>query len=87
MLGKDLLIAIFIVVIWGVNFVAIAWGLEGMPPLLMGGLRFLLVASVGALFLNDPIPHLYGGWPMLCLLAFCNLHFYFQLWPMGCPLG
>ena len=54
MLGKDLLIAIFIVVIWGVNFVAIAWGLEGMPPLLMGGLRFLLVASVGTLFFKRP---------------------------------
>ena len=40
---KDTLLGLFIIVIWGVNFVVIAWGLDGIPPLLMGAERFLLV--------------------------------------------
>ena len=36
--------ALLVVLIWGVNFVVIHVGLVGVPPLLLGALRFLLVA-------------------------------------------
>ena len=41
---KDLLIALVVIVAWGVNFVVIKVGLDGLPPMLLGALRFLLVA-------------------------------------------
>ncbi|SQI44017.1 Probable amino-acid metabolite efflux pump [Leminorella richardii] len=44
MTRKDGLLALLVVVIWGINFVAIKMGLQNMPPLLLAGLRFLLVA-------------------------------------------
>lgn len=40
---RDMLLALCVVVIWGVNFVVIKVGLHGMPPLLLGALRFILV--------------------------------------------
>lgn len=87
MSGKDLLLAIFIVVIWGVNFVVITWGLEGMPPLLMGGLRFLLVASVGSLFFKRPnTPFLW--WVAYAIpISFLQFSFLFSAMAFGMPAG
>ena len=51
---KDTLIGLFIVLIWGVNFVVIAWGLDDLPPLLLGAARFLFVAMLGSLFVRAP---------------------------------
>ena len=39
---KDLLIALVVIVAWGINFVVIKVGLDGLPPMLLGALRFLL---------------------------------------------
>jgi len=33
---KDLLIALVVIVAWGVNFVVIKVGLDGLPPMLLG---------------------------------------------------
>lgn len=41
---RDWVAAFTIIVAWGVNFVVIRWGLDEIPPFLLGGLRFLLVA-------------------------------------------
>lgn len=41
---KDWGLALLVVLAWGVNFVVIKWGLDELPPLLLGALRFLLVA-------------------------------------------
>lgn len=41
---KDGFLALLVVVVWGLNFVVIKVGLHHMPPLLLAGLRFLLVA-------------------------------------------
>lgn len=41
---KDLLLALTVVLVWGVNFVIIKVGLHGVPPMLLGALRFALVA-------------------------------------------
>lgn len=84
---KDMLIALSIVVIWGVNFVFIAWGLEGMPPLLMGGLRFLLVASIGSLFFKRPdIPFVW--WVAYAIpISFLQFTFLFSAMAYGMPAG
>ncbi|MCP6423477.1 EamA family transporter, partial [Klebsiella pneumoniae] len=39
---KDMLLALLVVVAWGVNFVVIKLGLQDMPPFLLAGLRFSL---------------------------------------------
>ncbi|GAA0595138.1 EamA family transporter [Kribbella sandramycini] len=47
---RDLLLALTVVTIWGVNFVVIEVGLEDFPPLLFTALRFFF-AAVPAMFL------------------------------------
>jgi O-acetylserine/cysteine efflux transporter len=37
---KDLLIALVVIVAWGVNFVVIKVGLDGLPPMLLGHCAF-----------------------------------------------
>ncbi|HHF8898575.1 TPA: EamA family transporter [Escherichia coli] len=41
---KDGVLALLVVVVWGLNFVVIKVGLHNMPPLMLAGLRFMLVA-------------------------------------------
>ncbi|EKS73339.1 MULTISPECIES: O-acetylserine/cysteine exporter [Caballeronia] len=50
---KDLLIASVVILAWGVNFVVIKLGLHGVPPMLLGALRFAL-AAVPAIFVKRP---------------------------------
>lgn len=54
MTRKDGLLALLVVVAWGLNFVVIKVGLHAMPPLLLAGLRFLLVAFPALLFVSRP---------------------------------
>ncbi|UTH30425.1 EamA family transporter [Ectopseudomonas hydrolytica] len=51
---KDLLLALLVIVVWGLNFVVIKVGLEGMPPMLMGALRFMLAAFPAILLVRRP---------------------------------
>ncbi|SAL74692.1 permease [Caballeronia peredens] len=50
---KDLLIAAVVILAWGVNFVVIKLGLHGVPPMLLGALRFAL-AALPAFFVKRP---------------------------------
>lgn len=87
MTPKDLFLALFIIVVWGVNFVVIAWGLEGMPPLLMGGLRFLLVASVGSLFFKRPSTPFRWWLAYAIPISFLQFAFLFSALAFGMPAG
>lgn len=51
---RDRLLALTIILVWGVNFVVIKVGLQGVPPLLLAGLRFLLVAFPAICFFARP---------------------------------
>ena len=51
---KDWGLALLVVLAWGVNFIVIKWGLDELPPLLLGALRFLLVAFPAVLFIKAP---------------------------------
>ena len=84
---KDTFIGLVIIFIWGFNFVVIAWGVESMPPLLMGGLRFLLVALLGSFFIAKPnIP---WRWMALYALTLCFGQFslLFSALAFGMPAG
>lgn len=50
---SHLLLALLVVLIWGMNFLFVSFGLTEIPPLLLCALRFLL-ASVPAIFFIKP---------------------------------
>lgn len=51
---RDLLLALVVIVVWGLNFVVIKIGLDGLPPMLLGALRFALVAFPALFFIKRP---------------------------------
>ena len=57
---NDLLAALLVVLVWGVNFVVIKWGVSDLPPLLLGALRFMLAAlPAGWLIARPALPWRY----------------------------
>ena len=54
MTPRHTLMALLVVVIWGLNFLAIDFGLEGVPPLLFLALRFTVVVIPAIFFLKPP---------------------------------
>ncbi|MCR3761608.1 EamA family transporter [Clostridium felsineum] len=51
---RDIIIAIAIIIIWGINFIVIKMGLQNMPPLLLASLRFLAATIPAIFFLPRP---------------------------------
>lgn len=51
---RDILTALAVATILGINFVAIRAGVEQVPPLLLTGLRFLFAAVPAILFVRPP---------------------------------
>lgn len=51
---RDLVLALLVILVWGVNFAIIKVGLVGVPPLLLGALRFTLAAFPALLFFKAP---------------------------------
>lgn len=51
---RDILLGLIVIVIWGLNFIAIKIGLQDTPPLLLGALRFLFAAFPVIFFLPRP---------------------------------
>jgi O-acetylserine/cysteine efflux transporter len=51
---RDIALAVGLMAVWGLNFVAIETGLERMPPLLFCALRFALAAFPAVLFAGRP---------------------------------
>lgn len=84
---KDLLLALVVIVAWGVNFVVIKLGLHGVPPMLLGALRFLLAAFPAVFFVKRPaIPWrlflAYGA-----TIAFGQFALLFTAMYVGMPAG
>ncbi len=84
---KDKCLAALVILCWGLNFVAIKWGLEGISPLLLGALRFIGVVFPAILLVPKPaMPWrwllAYGGAISLGQFAFlfCAMNF-------GMPAG
>ncbi|RRV07595.1 O-acetylserine/cysteine exporter [Stutzerimonas xanthomarina] len=51
---RDLLLALVVIVVWGMNFVVIMVGLHDVPPMLLGALRFMLAAVPAVFFIKRP---------------------------------
>lgn len=51
---RDLLLGLLVVVVWGLNFIAIKFGLITMPPLLLGAVRFFFAVFPAIFFLKKP---------------------------------
>ncbi|MBE0232634.1 O-acetylserine/cysteine exporter [Enterobacter hormaechei] len=87
MTRKDGLLALLVVVVWGLNFVVIKMGLHNMPPLMLAGLRFLLVAFPALLFVARPkIPlKLLLGYGLT--ISFGQFAFLFCAIKFGMPAG
>ena len=87
MTRKDGLLALLVVVVWGLNFVVIKLGLHNMPPLMLAGLRFMLVAFPALLFVARPVIPLrlllgYG-----LTISFGQFAFLFCAIGLGMPAG
>ena len=82
MSAKDMLLALCVVVAWGVNFVVIKLGLQGMPPFLLAGLRFSLVAFPAIFFVSRP------AIPLRWLVVYgMTISFLFLAIKLGMPAG
>ncbi|WP_028216071.1 EamA family transporter [Paraburkholderia oxyphila] len=84
---KDLLLALVVVLAWGVNFVVIKVGLHGVPPLLLGALRFLLAAFPAVLFVKRPKLPLRWLLAYGATISFGQFVFLFTAMYVGMPAG
>lgn len=84
---KDLLLALVVIIVWGLNFVVIKVGLHDMPPMLLGALRFMLAAFPAILFVKRPQIPL--RWLLLYGLTISLGQFAFLFYAMsvGMPAG
>ncbi|WP_323000024.1 EamA family transporter [Castellaniella sp.] len=84
---KDILAALVVIVVWGANFVVIKFGVDEIPPMLLGALRFIFVAFPAILFVPRPaVPWRYvaGYGATICLGQFV---FLFMAIYLGMPAG
>src|SRR3954463_9609914 len=51
---RDTLLVLAVVLVWGVNFVAIRWGVDEVPPLLLTALRYVVAAVPAVFFIKRP---------------------------------
>ncbi|MHA2937333.1 EamA family transporter [Vibrio sp. RC27] len=77
---RDRILALVIVMLWGINFVVIKVGLQGFPPLLLAGMRFVIVALPAIFFIKRPdIPY---RWLFLYGITICFGQFALLFWAM-----
>ncbi|KAA0890973.1 EamA family transporter [Pusillimonas sp. ANT_WB101] len=84
---KDWLAALAVITAWGLNFVVIKLGLSEVPPLLLGALRFGLVAVPAVFFIRRPaVP-----WRIIVLygltISLGQFVFLFVAMSVGMPAG
>jgi O-acetylserine/cysteine efflux transporter len=51
---RDIFLALVVVVFWGLSFIAIKWGVELVPPLLLTALRYTFAALPAVFFIRPP---------------------------------
>ncbi len=79
--------AFTVIFLWGMNFVVIKIGLKGVPPLLLGALRFLLVAFPAILFLPRPRVPLKWLIAYASTISLAQFAFLFSAMAVGMPAG
>ena len=79
----DILTALAVVTIWGVNFVVIKIGLQDLPPVLFTALRFMFAALPLVFFVKRP----QAAWPLVIAYGMFQFAFQFTLLFSGIKLG
>ncbi|ASO18947.1 O-acetylserine/cysteine efflux transporter [Actinoalloteichus hoggarensis] len=84
---RDRGLALIVALLWGLNFLAIRYGLDHFPPLFFGGLRFAVLAVPTMLFVRRPGVRWY--WLVGYGLGFGTVQFAFLFIGMdvGMPTG
>ncbi|WAM18051.1 EamA family transporter [Rhodococcus sp. JS3073] len=87
MTSRDRLLGLTVVVLWGLNFLAIRAGLDHFPPFFFAALRFFVIAIPVILFV--PRPQVPLKWLLMYGLGFGVCQFAFLFWAMhvGMPTG
>lgn len=87
MTSRDRLLGLTVVVLWGLNFLAIRAGLDHFPPFFFAALRFFVIAIPVILFV--PRPRVPLKWLFVYGLGFGVGQFAFLFWAMhvGMPTG
>ncbi|MEU7633496.1 EamA family transporter [Nocardia sp. NPDC049220] len=87
MTNRDRLLGLTVVLLWGLNFLAIRVGLDHFPPFFFAGLRFAVLAVPALLFI--PRPPVRMRWILLYGTGFGILQFAFLFTAMrvGMPTG
>lgn len=87
MTPKDLLLALVVVIAWGMNFVVIKECLHGIPPMLLGALRMMLTAFPAVLVVRRPKVAL--RWLIVygMTISFGQFAFLFLAMTVGMPAG
>ncbi|QLY31290.1 EamA family transporter [Nocardia huaxiensis] len=87
MTNRDRLLGLTVVLLWGLNFLAIRVGLDHFPPFFFAGLRFAVIAVPVLLFV--PRPNVPWRWLLLYGVGFGILQFAFLFTAMrtGMPTG
>lgn len=84
---KDMLLAFLVVLVWGFNFVVIKIGLQEVPPMLLGALRFTLAALPAIFFIQRPQMPLRLFFSYGLTMAFGQFALLFTAMNVGMPAG
>jgi O-acetylserine/cysteine efflux transporter len=79
----DILTALAVVTMWGVNFVVIKIGLQDLPPVLFTALRFVFAALPLVFFIKRP----QASWALVLTYGMFQFAFQFTLLFSGIKLG
>lgn len=79
---RHVALAVLVAALWGFNFIAIRWGLDAYPPLLLIALRFAISAAPVMLVRRPVLP-----WPRLLTLSLFMFVLQFAFLFAGMELG
>lgn len=83
MKAADCLLAVFIALVWGLNFIFVKLSLNELPPITLCALRFILASIPAVFFISKPnLP-----WKWLCLYGTLMFGLQFILLFVGLHLG
>ena len=84
---KDWFAALIVIAAWGINFVVIKVALFEIPPLLLGAVRFTLVAFPAIFFIKRPAVSLRSLMEYALIISFAQFIFLFTAIYIGMPAG
>lgn len=87
MSAKDLGFALLVILVWGLNFVVIRVGLDDLPPMLLGAMRFTLAAIPAVFFIRRPKIPLRWLLAYGLTISFGQFAFLFSAMTVGMPAG